>query len=276
MLDYQFAYIPKKESISCKRVCRNMGHNTDKIHMHNFEEILLVTNRGACRHVNNGISVEIPTPAVILNRSGSFHAIVDIYESHLSAFVCFFHSQSYPGMSGEPPLLPRIFLGADLAALPLTQSQLEALLPLFSLLESRPISQKRFLLPCILEQLFQLLSEGVEPIRIHSGSTYIFEVAALLQNMSTNADLTLPALASRFHVSQTKLKTDFKKISGLPIHKFRRRAQLQESQILLESTNMELAQIAYACAFNDESYFIRAFRQEYSITPGNYRKKFRT
>ena len=87
-------------------------------------------------------------------------------------------------------------------------------------------------------------------------------------------DKTLDVLAERFHVGKTKLKADFKKITDMPIHTFRLRQQLHAARSQMARTDASLAQVASDCGFTDESHLIRAFRAEYGITPGAFRKKY--
>jgi len=53
---------------------------------------------------------------------------------------------------------------------------------------------------------------------------------------------------------------------------FIRNIRLEESKVLLKSTNMLTKDIAYAVGFNTPSYFIECFRQKYNVTPENFRK----
>ena len=57
------------------------------------------------------------------------------------------------------------------------------------------------------------------------------------------------------------------------VHTFRMQIQLQSAKFMLINTKQSLAQIAVACGFTDESHLIRAFRKEYGITPGTFRKE---
>lgn len=271
MEDYKFAYVPKYKTATCRYIFRPMGPVSDKIHIHDSVEIGLFTTKASCLVFNSGNHFRIQTPALIWHRSGAFHEMLEVYEQDINCYVCFHKPQLF---SEVPKNLryEHIFENSDMLALQLTDSQLASFVPLFELLKTAPLPQKRFLLLCIFDQIAQLISSGLEPIRSSTTLTYIFEVAALLQNPE-NEKLTLEALADRFHVSQSKLKNDFKKVTDMPIHTFRRHVQLQSARILLETTNQELAQIAYTCGFTDESYFIRAFRKEFGLTPGNYRKQ---
>lgn len=273
MQDYKLAFVPKQKIASCRQVCRRVGPTTDKIHMHNSAELTLIPVKGASKWISNGNAFLIKTPAVIWNRAGSFHELWEVYEQDCRSYVSFYKPQLF---SEIPSRLcyEQLFEGCDMLALPLTESQLEPLLPLFVMLQTAPLTQKRYLFLCIFDQMTRLIAEGTEPIRSGITDSYIFEVTALLQNPD-GEKLTLEALSARFHVSTSKLKTDFKKVTGMPIHTFRRHVQLQSARILLETTNQELAQIAYTCGFTDESYFIRSFRKEFGITPGTYRKQLK-
>ena len=273
MQDYKFAYLPKRQIFSCRSVCRRIGPTADKIHMHDSGELTLITTPGNAVVFSNGSTHQIRTPALIWNREGSFHELLEVSGQDAQCLVCFYKPQV---LSDIPQKLryPSLFEDSDQLILQLTQTQLEAFLPLFALLQSAPLSQARFLILCVFDQIYQLICSGLAPIRSGTTLTYIFEVAALLQNPDQDK-LTLEVLAERFHVSGSKLKADFKQVTNMPIHSFRRHVQLQSARILLETTQQALAQISYSCGFTDESYFIRAFRKEYGITPGNYRKQLK-
>ncbi len=273
MEDYHFIYHPKQQSVFSVKIRRPVGYTNYNIHMHNQEEIIFAFSSCRVRVASNGNEITVHTPAVIINRAGSFHETLEVLDNEMDCYVCSFHPQVFTGLSSQWCCAETVFGNSNLTVLPLSERNCTELTPLFTLLTKQPEPQRRFLLLCIFDQLGRLLAEGLNPIRVSSKLTYVFEVAGLLQNMENGRELTLEQLSERFHVSQTKLKTDFKKITGMPLHAYRRHVQLQEAKILLENTQMELAQIAYSCAFNDESYFIRAFRKEYGITPGAYRKQ---
>lgn len=274
MKEYQFASIPVREQLVCDVYRRKIGLNTNMIHMHNAQELILITSRGRVRTVSNGVDFMVDTPAVIMNRQGAFHAIAEVHDQPLDGYVCFFHNSFFQLMPKEN-YGQSLFDGQDLLILPLTQSQCDTLSPLVKWLSERPMGERRYLLLCVFEQLKALLGGGGAPVRATCPLTYVFEVARLLQQMQSRENLTLTGLATRFHVGQTKLKSDFKKITGTTLHAFRRRAQLQEARILLEGTELSISQVSAQSDFKDEGYFIRAFRQEYGMTPGTYRKRWR-
>ena len=105
------------------------------------------------------------------------------------------------------------------------------------------------------------------PREAHGG---IFAFRWHLQSESESP--TLEDLCQAFHISPTKLKTDFKRFTGMPVMAYRNRIRLEKARVMLTTTPMPQAQVAYACGFADESYFIRAFKKHYGITPAVCRK----
>lgn len=275
MENYHFTYRPKPLSLLFVRAVRPEGYVNHNIHMHNQDELIFITSTGKVQLTNNGNILTVNTPALIINRTGSFHETLQVFDTDMVCYVCSIHPKIFSGLSSSWCRAETVLGNTSLAIMTLNQRQLAELLPLLELMLKQPKEQRRFLLLGVFDYLGRLLDEGVPLQRIHTKRTYIFEIAALLQNLDPGTQLTLAELAERFHVSQTKLKTDFKQITGMSVHAYRNQIQLREAKILLESTRLEMAQIAYSCAFNDESYFIRAFRKRYGITPGAYRKQLR-
>lgn len=265
---HKFSYRPKTQSISYIEVSRSVGHTVTAYHMHDHEEIVLIDSKSVCKLTNNGNAVVLRTPAILLNRAGTFHETETVVQGDYHSRVAFFHPQNMKGLPEE--LRFSGLFDPDMLVLPLTPEQLHLFVPLFDLLKERPMAQKRLLLLCILSQMQQLITEGLQPIAVDARHTYIFDVIETIQ--ATNGQYTAAELADRFHVSQSKLKSDFKEITGVSVAVFCRRGRLQKAQALLESTTLELSQIAAQCGFSDESYFIESFRKFYGTTPGAYRR----
>lgn len=243
-----------------------------QIHMHTTEEILLFTQPGTCRMINNGITLDIPTPAFIWNRAGSFHHVIS-YPDLTDSYVLSYHPQVLHTVPER--MIKTDFLGdSTLFALPLDFRCTDRLNRLFYAIMGSPMFQRQLLLPCIFHQVTQGVDSGIKPILSSNSSSYIGEVIKLLQS-PTPEKLTTEALAKRFHVGQTKLKSDFKKITNMPIHTFRLREQVRTARMQLASSSAPLIKIAADCGFTDESHLIRAFRAEYGITPGAFRKKYK-
>lgn len=243
----------------------------DQVHVHTCEELFLIPRPGTCTVINNGNNITIPTPAFIWNRAGSYHCITDISDK-ADAFVATYHPQVIASMPKQ--LLKMDFMEDNgMFALPLNWKHSERLLALFNALCGSPYFQRQLLFPCIFHQVSQALAAGMEPIRSGNAYGYIFKVISLLQTVGPER-LTTDDIAAKFHVGKTKLKADFKKITNTPIHTYRLRQQLRAARTKMVSSKVPLAEIAMDCGFTDESHLIRAFRAEYGLTPGVFRRKY--
>ena len=269
MQSQKFTYRPKSQSVSYMEVCRPEGYRVRSYHMHDHEEIVLVDTKGLCRLVNNGNSLVYETPVILMHRAGTYHETEAILQGDYHSRVVFFHPQNLQNLPEE--LACRELFENDMLILPLEPEQLAQFQPLFDMLEQRPMAQKRLLMLCILNQMQALIRSGVKPVTTDVHHTYIFDVLETIQ--TKNGQVTGEELAQQWHVSHSKLKKDFKEVTGVSVAVFCRRVRLQQAQALLDTTDWEQARIARTCGFSDESYFIESFRKAYGITPGAYRRK---
>ncbi|MCD8190357.1 MAG: AraC family transcriptional regulator [Clostridiales bacterium] len=84
--------------------------------------------------------------------------------------------------------------------------------------------------------------------------------------------LTIPDLSSRFHVSPTLLKSCFSQLYGCPLHSCLRQHRLRRGAELLRSTSLPIAEVAAQVGYGSVSQFGAAFRQEFGVSPSQYRK----
>ena len=240
---------------------------------HTLEEIVLLTEAGTCTVLCNGTTYQIPTPAFIWNRAGSYHMISGATVEKINSYLATFSAKF---LKDVPPSLQcyDFIQGQAMFAMPLNAQRLRHLERLFLSMIGSPTEQRSALLGCAFHQISLYLKSGAETICASGDYSYIFKVIAALEQLN-NGDLTIPALAERFHVGKTKLERDFKNCTGHTIHAFRLRVQLQAARQQILTTEKPLAQIANDCGFTDHSHLIRSFRKEYGITPGQYRRNYK-
>lgn len=270
MSNLHFSYIPKKENIQYMHVCRQRDFRRNSIHMHDHHELVLVTSPSVIKIVNNGKAFTLTGPCILINCAGSFHEVVEVSMADYESHVVFFHPRVLDGLPEEMLFREYLFC-SNLSALPLSNPQMQELVALTTFLSAKPYTQQKPLLLALFAAVAQLLKENT-PIHASSDLGYIFDAIDLLR---TDQQITLGQLAAQFHVCQTKLKADFKQLTGLPVMTYRNQIRLESARLLLESADLPQSQIAYQCGFTDESYFIRAFRKKYGITPAVYRRQQR-
>ena len=207
-------------------------------------------------------------PALLFHRRGTYHAILSAGGAFDSR-VIYFDPDSARDV-GKRFLGGELF-SHDFSALPLSEKQAEDFLPLFRLVEKEE-GICRFLAVLTLLAKAASLSDHVAGVVIpHTKNAYIFSVLSYVRD-HLGEDLTIEALSLRFHVSPTKLKGDFRRITGSTVKQYVLESRLRLACNLLEQKSDSLSQIALSCGFSGESHLIRQFRRQFGATPGAWRK----
>jgi len=144
------------------------------------------------------------------------------------------------------------------------------LLSCFDLLKGETGSGRLLALLLLLQRITRLPKE--KAIRGDARDSFIFDIIKTIHNDLTG-DLTIRRLAQLFHISESKLKKDFSATTGTTLKQFITSLRLRQACNLLQTTGLEVAEVAYRCGFSGESHFIETFRKHLGITPGKYRKE---
>ena len=86
----------------------------------------------------------------------------------------------------------------------------------------------------------------------------------------------LSELAARVDVHPTQLARVFHRELGCSVGEYVRARNLTEAARLLRTSRLELAEIAHAAGYSDQSHFTNAFRRQFGVTPGRYRRTVRS
>jgi AraC family transcriptional regulator len=89
-------------------------------------------------------------------------------------------------------------------------------------------------------------------------------------------DLDLATLAALAHTSPFHFSRLFRAVTGLPPHRYLRRARLERAEQLLTDGDATITAIANQVGFSSVSHFIAAFRRHTGLTPGQYRVALQT
>lgn len=88
-----------------------------------------------------------------------------------------------------------------------------------------------------------------------------------------NSELDANMLADKMNMSLTTLNRRIKSITGTNTTNYIRLKRLGRAKQLLQNTQMSMGEIQAVCGFESPSYFSRAFKAEYGISPSDFRKK---
>lgn len=83
--------------------------------------------------------------------------------------------------------------------------------------------------------------------------------------------ITLDMLANLVHISKYHMAHNFTKAYGISPINYLLNLRLQESCILLESTNFSMSHIAQTVGFSSSCYFSQIFKKAMGISPSEYR-----
>ena len=79
-------------------------------------------------------------------------------------------------------------------------------------------------------------------------------------------------MAEAANMSRSGLMRLFKEKTGLSPHAFVNRIRLQQAAVLFRRSTQPVLSVALSVGFQSETHFGKAFKKQYGISPGNYRK----
>ena len=96
---------------------------------------------------------------------------------------------------------------------------------------------------------------------------FIQRVHQLIIDNIENETLSAQDLCSAMHLSYSQFYRRIKAQTGQKPCLLIRSIRLQQAKQLLETTYLNVSEIAYQVGFNDPNYFSRAFKKAYGISP---------
>lgn len=89
-------------------------------------------------------------------------------------------------------------------------------------------------------------------------------------------DFDVTTLAGLLNMSRSSLVRKLKVIIGQTPLEFIRNIKLKHACAMLENKQMSISEIVSALGYNDHKYFTKSFKEEFGLTPSDYRKKTST
>lgn len=79
-------------------------------------------------------------------------------------------------------------------------------------------------------------------------------------------------LGAELNMSRSNLHRKIKALTDKSTTEFIRTIRLKEAAAILVSTDDQISEIAYKVGFNSSSYFIKSFKKEFNMSPGQYKQ----
>lgn len=108
----------------------------------------------------------------------------------------------------------------------------------------------------------------------HSINGYSLPVQKVVTRIDADltADLSLKAQAELLNVNPSYLSTLFKKETGMTLTNYVNKKRIEHAIYLLNSTNMQIQNIAHYCGIPDVNYFTKIFKKQTGKTPSEFRE----
>ncbi|MBN1240510.1 MAG: helix-turn-helix domain-containing protein [Gammaproteobacteria bacterium] len=88
-------------------------------------------------------------------------------------------------------------------------------------------------------------------------------------------DSPVSAMAKLSGLAERSFKRRFAQATGMSPLEYVHSLRLEETKLLLETTDLPVEDVAYKVGYEDGSFFSRLFRRKVGLTPAQYRKRFR-
>lgn len=112
-------------------------------------------------------------------------------------------------------------------------------------------------------------SETIQFYNYQMGSDFSLILQYIQHNYQT---LTLSSLAELFHYSEPYLSTLIRQNTGFTFIDLIKRLRLADAVHYLKNSDLKIAEIAELVGYHSADHFSRVFRQNYQISPQEYRK----
>lgn len=122
--------------------------------------------------------------------------------------------------------------------------------------------------------VYRLLCHAVhdcKPERRVSGTERILE--HIMEHLG-DPSLSIKKLCAEFYISESQLRRNVQKATGLKPNEYLLKLRLQKAQNELLHTDKAIKRIAEECGFASPYYFSRCFSEHLHTSPKEYRKKF--
>ncbi|WP_442952249.1 helix-turn-helix domain-containing protein [Pedobacter sp. CAN_A7] len=100
-------------------------------------------------------------------------------------------------------------------------------------------------------------------------------VLVYIEDNLHNPQLSVEGMARSLHMSRASLYNKVLEITGLSPVEFIRSVKLEKAIVLMEQSDLSIAQIAYHVGFSTPNYFARSFKAKYNVVPSEYMVKKR-
>lgn len=110
------------------------------------------------------------------------------------------------------------------------------------------------------------------PAMPETENQFVLDVRAIVEAHLDDGSFDVDQLCRKMAMSHSQLHRKLSALTGFPATKFIRYVRLNKAKELLQNPALSITAVAYDTGFNDPSYFGRVFKQEFGMTPQEWRE----
>lgn len=247
------------------------------LHSHDFYEILCCCNTCGMEYLVGTNRYRLQKGDIIIIKPGISHRPL-FPESQPEPYCRYVLWLSREFMDRFAPMFPDFSLDRDLQTdlLRTSGTRWEYLEEMFQNGVEETENHREYWLPAVLGNTITLITHLIRAA--HSASTGRFEAEkpGLVDQVMAYAEehlaekITLADMARVFYVSESTISQTFRRKMGVSFYRCITQRRLIAAKSLIQE-GIPLEAISERVGFSDYSSFYRAFRQEYGISPREYR-----
>ncbi len=116
--------------------------------------------------------------------------------------------------------------------------------------------------------------EKDDTLKSDENMLFLQTVTNLIHSFIADPNLSIFFLAEEMAMSPSQLNRKMNGITGYSTISYVLKVKLHKARKMLAETNWKIADVSDACGFQDSSYFSRAFKKEFGITPSQIQRRF--
>lgn len=106
-------------------------------------------------------------------------------------------------------------------------------------------------------------------------SAFIEKVHSVMEQHLSDAEFSIDDFAKKVHLGRTIFYKKIKGITNYSPNEYLRIVRLKKATELLKDTDLNISEIAYKVGFNDPDYFTKCFKEQFGMTPRQFRNEGR-
>ena len=137
-----------------------------------------------------------------------------------------------------------------------------------SYLETNSSNQESIMRLKLEEAFLNILeSESKESFKAFLASIYNNNLFKIKIEKEFKYDENILLFAKEFNITNLAFRNKFKETFGMTPKKWQNTKKLEKAKLLLETSDYNVTQVCQKCGFDNISWFVQAFKNEYGITP---------